>query len=141
MMSVILFIHVVICILLVIIVLLQQGKGANAGAAFGGGSSGSMFGSKGPASFMFKVTCLLCAGFFVTSLLLGYLTSRQVRKQSQLSSPVTVTSTSSNPKNMDHKKSSDLPPVSVSKESSSKVNSTVPPVNTMTPPKSVKVAK
>ena len=60
---------------------------------------------------------------------------------SLLSSPVTVTSTSSNPKNMDHKKSSDLPPVSVSKESSSKVNSTVPPVNTMTPPKSVKVAK
>ena len=109
MMSVILFIHVVICILLVIIVLLQQGKGANAGAAFGGGSSGSMFGSKGPASFMFKVTCLLCAGFFVTSLLLGYLTSRKVRRQSQLSSPVTVTSTSSKPKNVENNKPSDLP--------------------------------
>ena len=87
MVSVILFIHMVVCILLILIVLMQQGKGANAGAAFGsggGGGASSLFGSKGPASFMFKLTCLLCVIFFSTSLLLGYLTSQQTKSESRL---------------------------------------------------------
>ena len=140
MISVILFIHVVICVLLIIIVLIQQGKGANAGAAFGGGSSGSMFGSKGPASFMFKVTCFLCAVFFVTSILLGYLTSRSVKKQSQLTSTPVVTTPVSKEK-VQTKKPSDLPPVSISKEVSNKSKVVTSNANTIAPPKSVKIAK
>lgn len=140
MISVILFIHVVICVLLIIIVLIQQGKGANAGAAFGGGSSGSMFGSKGPASFMFKVTCFLCAVFFVTSILLGYLTSRSVKKQSQLTSTPVVTTPVSKEK-VQTKKPSDLPPVSISKEVSNKSKDVTSNANTIAPPKSVKIAK
>ena len=137
MISVILFIHVVICVLLIIIVLIQQGKGANAGAAFGGGS---MFGSKGPASFMFKVTCFLCAVFFVTSILLGYLTSRSVKKQSQLTSTPVVTTPVSKEK-VQTKKPSDLPPVSISKEVSNKSKDVTSNANTIAPPKSVKIAK
>ena len=88
MISIILLIQIIVSILLIIVVLLQQGKGANAGAAFGsgggagGGGANSLFGSKGPASFMFKLTCLLCAIFFITSLMMGYLTSRETKKAS-----------------------------------------------------------
>jgi preprotein translocase subunit SecG len=141
MISVILFIHVVICLLLIVIVLIQQGKGASAGVAFGGGGSGSMFGSKGPASFMFKLTCFLCAVFFVTSLLLGYLTSRSVKRQSQLTSPTPVVMTPVKKEKFETKKSNNLPPVSVSKEASNKPKVVTSNANTMAPPKSIKVTK
>ncbi len=139
MISIVLFIHVVICVVLIIMVLIQQGKGASAGVAFGGGGSGSMFGSKGPASFMFKLTCFLCAFFFVTSLFLGYLTSRSVKKQSQLTSVPVVTSPVSK-ENIETKESSDLPPVDVSTKID-KSKDVCKSVDTMAPPKSVQVTK
>ncbi|WP_372613602.1 preprotein translocase subunit SecG [Halomonas sp.] len=68
----ILMIHVVIAIALVVLILLQQGKGAEAGAAFGGGASQTVFGSKGSGSFLAKFTAFLAAAFFATSLALAW---------------------------------------------------------------------
>ncbi|AIA74778.1 MAG: preprotein translocase subunit SecG [Vreelandella alkaliphila] len=68
----ILMVHVVIAIALVVLILLQQGKGAEAGAAFGGGASQTVFGSRGSGNFLSRATGLLAAGFFVTSMALAY---------------------------------------------------------------------
>ena len=54
-------------------VLLQHGKGADMGAAFGSGSSGSLFGAAGSANFLSRTTAILAAVFFLTSLGLTYL--------------------------------------------------------------------
>lgn len=72
----ILMIHVAIAIALVVLVLLQQGKGAEAGAAFGGGSSQTVFGSQGSGGFLAKLTGVLAAAFFATSLALAYFASQ-----------------------------------------------------------------
>jgi preprotein translocase subunit SecG len=64
--------HVVVAVALVALVLLQQGKGADAGAAFGSGASTTMFGSQGSASFLSRTTAILATVFFLTSLTLAY---------------------------------------------------------------------
>ncbi|MYL24860.1 preprotein translocase subunit SecG [Halomonas alkaliantarctica] len=68
----ILMVHVVIAIALVVLILLQQGKGAEAGAAFGGGASQTVFGSRGSGNFLARFTGVLAAAFFVTSMALAY---------------------------------------------------------------------
>lgn len=68
-------IHVVAAITVVVLVLLQHGKGADMGAAFGSGSSGSLFGASGSANFLSRATASLAAVFFVTSLGLTYFSS------------------------------------------------------------------
>ncbi len=68
--NIILVLHVIIAVSLVALVLLQQGKGADAGAAFGAGASGTVFGSKGSSSFLTRTTGVLAALFFITSLTL-----------------------------------------------------------------------
>src|SRR5580698_3477321 len=55
------------------LVLLQHGKGADMGAAFGSGASGSLFGATGSANFLSRTTAILAAVFFVTTLALTYL--------------------------------------------------------------------
>lgn len=70
--TLILVAHVVIAVTLIGLVLVQQGKGADAGAAFGGGSSATMFGSRGSASFLSRTTAVLATTFFLTSLTLAY---------------------------------------------------------------------
>jgi len=61
-------VHVVIAVALVGLVLIQQGKGADAGAAFGGGgASQTVFGSQGSGSFLTRMTAMLAVVFFVTS--------------------------------------------------------------------------
>ena len=68
----ILMIHVVIAIALVVLILLQQGKGAEAGAAFGGGASQTVFGSRGSGGFLSRATAVLAFTFFATSLTLAW---------------------------------------------------------------------
>lgn len=77
MQTVILIIHVFAAIAIIILVLLQHGKGADAGAAFGSGSANTMFGSAGSMSFFMKLTTILAAVFFATSLTLSYIASHQ----------------------------------------------------------------
>lgn len=76
----ILMIHVVIAICLIVLVLIQHGKGADIGAAFGSGASGTVFGSQGSAGFLFKLTGGLALAFFVTSLSLSYILSVQYQQ-------------------------------------------------------------
>jgi preprotein translocase subunit SecG len=65
-----LVIHVAAAIAIIALVLLQHGKGADMGAAFGGGSSGSMFGASGSANFLSRSTAILATIFFLTSIAL-----------------------------------------------------------------------
>jgi len=66
-------IHLVAAVSLVVVVLLQGGNGADMGAAFGGGSSQSVFGSQGSATFLSRITAGLAAVFFITGLSLAYM--------------------------------------------------------------------
>ncbi|MCZ7563916.1 MAG: preprotein translocase subunit SecG [Burkholderiales bacterium] len=72
---VVLAVHVLTAAGIVVLVLLQHGKGADVGAAFGSGSSGSLFGATGSANFLSRTTAALATVFFITSLGLAYLAS------------------------------------------------------------------
>lgn len=69
-------VHVLVAVALIGLVLLQHGKGADMGAAFGSGSSGSLFGATGSANFMSRTTAILAAMFFATSLALTFFSGR-----------------------------------------------------------------
>ena len=73
--TVMLVLHLAVAIAICGFVLLQHGKGADMGAAFGSGSSGSVFGSAGSANFLSRTTAVLATVFFVSSLGLTYLAS------------------------------------------------------------------
>ena len=75
-------IHVIVSIALIMIVLLQTGKGADMGAAFGGGSSQTLFGSTGASTFLSKATTAAAIIFMVTSLGLAYLSSHRTGVES-----------------------------------------------------------
>src|SRR5450432_1680404 len=77
--SVLLALHVIVAVSLIGFVLLQHGKGADMGAAFGSGSSGSLFGAAGSANFLSRTTAILAAVFFLTSLGLTYLGTTHAR--------------------------------------------------------------
>ncbi len=80
MFEIILTVHIIIAFLLITLVLLQHGKGADAGANFGGGgSSQSVFGSGGTATFLSRLTAVVATVFFITSLTLAYLASQQAK--------------------------------------------------------------
>ena len=75
--AVVLGLHVVLAITTVVLVLLQQGKGADAGAAFGSGASGTIFGAGGPGTFLQKMTTLIATAFFATSLTLAVMAAHR----------------------------------------------------------------
>lgn len=70
-------IHVIVCIALIMIVLLQTGKGADMGAAFGGGSSNTLFGATGASTFLGKMTTVAAVVFMLTSLILAYMATNR----------------------------------------------------------------
>jgi len=69
--------HVLVSVALIGLVLIQHGKGADAGAAFGSGASGTVFGSRGSANFLTRTTAWLAGAFFVISLLLAYVVNNR----------------------------------------------------------------
>ena len=73
----VLVIHTLISLAIIGLVLLQRGKGADAGAAFGAGASGTVFGSRGSGSFFSRATAVLATAFFATSLTLAFLSSQR----------------------------------------------------------------
>ena len=81
-------IHVFVSLALILIVLLQTGKGADIGAAFGGGSSQTLFGSGGASSFLSKLTTIVAVVFMLTSLVLAYISGQ--RSTSSVMSDVVI---------------------------------------------------
>lgn len=75
-------VQVIAAIALIILVLLQQGKGADAGAAFGSGASSTVFGARGAANFLSRTTAWLAAVFFSVSLALAYVVHGQAAPKS-----------------------------------------------------------
>jgi len=78
MLTVIAILHVFVSIALILIVLLQTGRGSEIGAAFGSGSSQTIFGSSGSSGFMTKLTTVAVVVFMITSLVLAYFYSHKV---------------------------------------------------------------
>ena len=94
MFTVLVIIHVIVAIAMILIVLLQSGKGSDMGAAFGGGSSQTLFGSSGGATFLSKVTWVAAIIFILTSITLAYLsTNRNASVINFNQTPPPVTST------------------------------------------------
>lgn len=79
MLSGLIILHVIICILLSIVVLLQFGKGAEAGAMMGGGSSQAVFTSSAKGNFFTKMTTVLAIAFMVNSIVLTTITSKSAK--------------------------------------------------------------
>ena len=75
--TLILTVHVLVALAIIFLVLLQHGKGADMGAAFGSGSSGSLFGATGSANFLSRTTAALAVVFFLTSLGLAYVATHK----------------------------------------------------------------
>lgn len=73
--ALILAVHVLVGLAIIGLVLMQHGKGADMGASFGSGASGSLFGASGSANFLSRTTGVLAGVFFVTSLSLTYLST------------------------------------------------------------------
>ncbi|MDR3086595.1 MAG: preprotein translocase subunit SecG [Azoarcus sp.] len=79
-----LLVHVLAGVGLIVLVLFQHGKGADMGASFGSGASGSLFGASGSANFLSRSTAVLATVFFMTTLSLSYLASQGPRASSSV---------------------------------------------------------
>jgi len=84
-------IHIVVSTALILIVLLQTGKGADMGAAFGGGSSQTLFGTGGTSTFLSRLTTIAAIIFMITSLGLAYLSSHRSTRSVMSQMPPTAT--------------------------------------------------
>ena len=82
--------HVIVSIALIMIVLLQTGKGADMGAAFGGGSSQTLFGSTGASTFLSNATTVAAVVFMLTSLTLAYISGHKGSGSIMSDGPVPV---------------------------------------------------
>jgi len=77
--TLILIVDVIVALCIIGLVLLQHGKGADVGAAFGSGSSGSLSGATGSANFLSRTTAVLAVIFFITTFALAYLVTNKPR--------------------------------------------------------------
>ena len=81
---ILLTVHILVGLGVIGLVLMQHGKGADMGAAFGSGTSGSIFGASGSANFLSRATGILATIFFITSLSLSYVATNAPRKASSV---------------------------------------------------------
>jgi preprotein translocase subunit SecG len=88
--TIILVVHIIVCVALILIILLQSGKGADIGAAFGGGSSQTVFGSTGATPLLSKITIGAAVAFMMTSIVLTYFSGRVVVKERSIVSEQSV---------------------------------------------------
>ena len=88
----VLVVHIILAVLMIGLILVQHGKGADAGASFGGGAA-TVFGASGSGSFLTRLTAVLTALFFVTSLTLAVFAKKQTTDAYSLKSVNTTTST------------------------------------------------
>ena len=79
--EILLVLHVIIALALIGFILLQQGKGAQAGAAFGSGASQTIFGSQGSGGFLSRTTGILAALFFILNLFLAYWINKNTHRR------------------------------------------------------------
>ena len=91
MQSAVLMGHTLIAVLIIALVLLQRGKGADAGAAFGAGASGTVFGAQGSSNFFSRATAVLATAFFISSLTLAYMATQRTEAPESLLEDVPVT--------------------------------------------------
>ena len=84
MQTTVLIVHTLIALGIIILVLMQRGKGAEAGAAFGAGASGTVFGSRGSTRFFSRATAILATAFFATSLSLAWISSQSANTTDSL---------------------------------------------------------
>jgi preprotein translocase subunit SecG len=97
--TLLIIIHTIVSIALILIILLQTGKGADMGAAFGGGASQTLFGSTGSSTFLGKLTTVAAVIFMLTSLSLAYLSGHRtsnsimVDKKPPIEQPAAPTTT------------------------------------------------
>jgi len=91
--NVLLIIQIMVALGIIGLVLIQHGKGADAGAAFGGGASGTVFGSRGSGNFLTKMTAVLAAVFFSNSLMLAWLVAHPDGVVNESIVPTAITET------------------------------------------------
>ena len=85
--SILIIVQLVAALGVIVLVLLQQGKGADMGAAFGSGSSGSIFGASGSSNFLSRTTAILAAIFFVSTLGITFIGANKAKDAGVLSAP------------------------------------------------------
>jgi len=85
--TVIIIVHLVVALGIVGFVLIQQGKGAETGASFGSGASGTVFGSQGSSNFLSRLTAIMATVFFATSLGLAFYAKDRANSISQMGLP------------------------------------------------------
>ncbi len=85
-----LIIHIVVSVALILIVLLQTGKGADMGAAFGGGSSQALLGSTGTSTLLTKATTIAAIIFMVTSIGLAYMSGHKKESSIMLKTKIPI---------------------------------------------------
>ena len=102
----VLVVHIILAVLMIVLILVQHGKGADAGASFGGGGAATVFGASGSGSFLTRLTAILTALFFITSLSLAFFAKKMsseayglktVQTTSQPATPVSQNSGETSP--------------------------------------------
>ena len=93
----VLVIHIILAVLIIGLVLVQHGKGADAGATFGGGGAATVFGASGSGNFLTRLTAILTALFFITSISLAIFAKKETTNAFSLQTVPTAPATQSAP--------------------------------------------